>query len=92
MGSYRIGRWLGVGLIAIAVSACGGGSSGGTTNPPVVVNPDVAISDSTVTEGDSGTVVLSFTVSVSGTLPAGASFADASVEYAVADGTAEAGT
>ncbi|MEL6367056.1 MAG: Calx-beta domain-containing protein, partial [Pseudomonadota bacterium] len=92
MGSNRIRQWLTISLSLLLITACGGDGGGGASNPPTVVNPDIAISDSTTTEGDSGTVLLTFSISVSGTLPAGASFADASVDYAVADVTAEADT
>ncbi|MEL6559789.1 MAG: Calx-beta domain-containing protein [Bacteroidota bacterium] len=56
-----------------------------------IVNDDdieLSVNDPSVTEGDAGSVTLSFTVSLSAPAPTGG----ATVDYATSDGTAEAGT
>ncbi len=81
-------------MLAATFSACGGGSSGAPSSPPpspIPVNPTLTIDDAIVTEGDSGTVVLSFTVNASGTLGPGQVLADASVDYATSADTATEG-
>lgn len=53
------------------------------------VNPSLSISDAIVTEGNSGTIALRFTVQIS--FAAGATVASASVNYATSAGTATEG-
>lgn len=77
-----------IALMTSLLGACGGGSDSPAQPPPVIINPDVSINNASVREGDNGTTQLSFTVSVSGTLPTGGQFADASVEYATNADTA----
>jgi uncharacterized repeat protein (TIGR03806 family) len=68
-------------VLVLALAACGGGS-GDPADRPVV-----SIADAVVVEGDAGTTVLQFAVTLS------AAAADpVSVQYATADGTALAGS
>ncbi|MEL7312224.1 MAG: PQQ-dependent sugar dehydrogenase [Pseudomonadota bacterium] len=78
--------------IAPLLWACGGGGGGGTVTPPTVVNPTLSIANASVTESTNGDATMTFTVSVGGALPAGASYADASVDYATVADTASAGS
>ena len=77
-------------LACMALAACGGGGGGGgpstapgPTPPPV---PTLSIADVSSNEGDSGTLSLVFTVTLSAT-----SSDTVSVDYATADGSATAG-
>ncbi|MEM8815468.1 MAG: PQQ-dependent sugar dehydrogenase [Pseudomonadota bacterium] len=55
------------------------------------MDPTLSISDAIVTEGDTGTTTLQFTVQAGGIAPAPAVFADSSVDYATSAGTATEG-
>ena len=86
----RIARFLTTALAA-TLAACGGSSSEAPVGQaPQPVNPTLSISDASATEGNSGTTTLSFTVQAS--VPAGATAANASVDYATLAGTATAGS
>ena len=87
----RVARHLGVALLSLGLAACGGGG-GSSASQPVTVNPSLSIADASVTEGDSGTTTLEFTVTASATVPAGGTIADATVDYATSAGTATPGT
>ncbi len=79
---------------AATMAACGGGGGTGAAAPPqqqTTVDPTLSIEDAIVTEGDSGTIVMSFTVSVSGSPAAGQVLADASVSFATSADTATEG-
>ena len=83
-------------VLAFVLTACGGGSDSDDTtppppDPPTVVNPSLSISDAIVTEGDTGTATLQFTVQSSAAVPTGGTVADASVDYATSAGTATEG-
>jgi hypothetical protein len=68
----------------------GGGGSGGQTAIGTIINDDypaVAVGDATVTEGNSGTTALAFTVTLSAPAPW-----PVTVDYTTADGTAAAGS
>ncbi len=90
-----------IALLAPAVFvACGGGSSDTAQPPPPMpppppppgsVDPALTIEDAIVTEGDSGTVVLSFTVNATAAVVAGSTVADARVDFSTAPDTASEG-
>tara|TARA_R110002049_G_scaffold54526_3_gene151716 strand:+ start:1384 stop:7320 length:5937 start_codon:yes stop_codon:yes gene_type:complete len=63
------------------------GSAVGTINDDDVALPGLSIADGSVTEGDTGTVNLAFTISI-----AAASADDVTVAYATSNGTATAGS
>ena len=85
--------------LACAVAACGGGDGDSSPPPapppppppPTTVEPTLSISDAIVTEGDSGTTTMRFTVQAGGFAPAPSVFADSSVDYATSAGTATEG-
>ena len=85
---------------AFALTACGGGGGDSTSPPPpspppppppTTVDPTLSISDAIVTEGDSGTTTLQFTVQAGGIAPAPSVFSDSSVDYTTSAGTATEG-
>ncbi len=82
-------------IFTLTITACGGGSSAPPPPPPppppMTVNPTLSIADAVVTEGDSGTTLLRFTVSAGGVSPAPSVFADATVSYSTFGGTATEG-
>ncbi len=87
-------------IISATLAACGGSSSSTPAPPPPVSPPpppptevdrNLSIDDAIITEGDSGTVVLSFRISAGGLLGPGQVFANASVAYATSAGTATEG-
>ncbi len=57
----------------------------------MTANPSLSISDAVVTEGDTGTATLQFTVQASAVAPVGTTITPASVDYATAAGTATEG-
>ncbi len=59
----------------------------GTSNPPPVVVPTISIDDASITEGDSGTSQLTFTVKLSQ-----AASGPVTLSYSTANGTATAGS
>ena len=72
-----------------SLSSPTGASIGVGTQQLTITNDDgpaLTIADATVTEGDSGTVMMQFTLTLSAPAPA-----DASVDYATSDGDATAG-
>ena len=75
-----LSRLLAVVLTAGLLNAC---SSGGDSTPP----PSISIANASVTEGNSGTASLEFTVTASRAVGAGAT-----VQYSTSNGTATAGT
>jgi PKD repeat protein/disulfide oxidoreductase YuzD len=74
-------------IVTLTVTDKDGGSSSNTLVATVKALPTLAISDQTLTEGDSGTTTLTFTVSLSA-----ASSQPVTVNYATANGTAIAGS
>ena len=88
LGTYKRFAW----IYCLFIAACGGGGGGDPAPTPVSVNPTLAISDASITEGDSGVTTLNFTVSASASVPAGGSVADASVDYATTAGSASEGS
>ena len=70
---------------AFALAACGGGADTAPTQQQPL--PTLSITDATVTEGDSGTTTLEFTVALSRS-----SASDVSVSYATSDTSAAAGS
>lgn len=91
----RVARYVCALTLAFVVTACGGGGSNATPPPPppppTTVNPSLSISDAIVTEGDTGTTTLQFTVQAGAIAPLGAIIADASVDYSTSAGTATEG-
>jgi len=81
-------------LFAFLVTACSdGGSDGGVTSPPpATINPSLSIDDAIVTEGDTGTTTLQFTIQVSTLSLTGSTVADAGVDYLTSGGSATEGT
>ena len=77
--------------VVFAVTACGGSGSPSQVTQPVTLNPALSISDAIVTEGDSATSTLQFTVQASVVAQAGAIIASASVDYSTTAGTATEG-
>ncbi|MEN7342023.1 MAG: PQQ-dependent sugar dehydrogenase [Pseudomonadota bacterium] len=75
---------------ALLLGGCGGGGGDGTVTapPPAAANPTLSIADASLTEGDTGSTVITLTVSASA--PAGTTVSNASVDYATAPGTATA--
>ncbi|MBT8087233.1 MAG: PQQ-dependent sugar dehydrogenase [Gammaproteobacteria bacterium] len=73
-------------VATIALTACGGGNSGGGA-PVQQVPPTLAIADATVVEGDDGTTLLEFNVSLSRSTSS-----DVSVSYSTSDNSAVAGS
>ncbi|MEL7025491.1 MAG: PQQ-dependent sugar dehydrogenase [Pseudomonadota bacterium] len=73
------------------LAACGGSGGDSDDSTPTVVNPSLSIGNASITEGTGGNVTMSFTVSVGGSLPVGARYADATVDYATVADTATAG-
>ena len=91
---FRLARFLLALSLAFCVAACGGSDSTASTSPPPpppTVNPSLSISDAIVTEGDTGTSTLQFTVQVSFVAPAGSVVASASVDYSTSADTATEG-
>ena len=77
--------------LIVFVTACGGGGGGSGTapsaaRPPVTPAIQISITDSSVAEGDTGTTVMEFSVSLNN-----ATDSTVSVSYTTADGTATAG-
>ncbi len=70
---------------AFALAACGGGADTAPTQQQPL--PTLSITDATVTEGDSGTTTLEFTVALSRS-----STSNVSVSYATSDTSAAAGS
>ncbi len=92
----RVARRSCVLILTFVVTACGGGSDSNDTtppppDPPTTVNPTLSIGDAIVTEGDTGTATLQFTIQASAVVPAGGTVADASVDYVTSAGTATEG-
>lgn len=76
-----------------AFFGCGGGSDTAPLPPdpmvpPTTVDPTLSISDAIVTEGDSGTTTLRFTVSASVFALAGSTISSASADYSTSADTA----
>ena len=95
--SFRVVRLIVALLLVAQVSACGGGASTATNSPPPpppppVVNPSLSIDDPIVTEGDSGSATLQFTITASSVGQAGSVVADASVDFTTSSRTATEGT
>lgn len=79
--------------LMLALGACGGSSSDTPSQqPPVATLPTVSISDALVTEGNSATTTLQFTVTSSAPPNTPSSTAAASVAYSTSDDTATSGT
>ena len=77
-------------LLAATIAACGGG--GGDPAPArVTINPSLAIEDARVSEGNSGTTSLEFTVTASAVSQVPGDIADATVDWSTTAGTATAG-
>lgn len=80
--------------LVFLVTACGSGGNNATPAPPPptpTVNPSLSISDAIVTEGDTGTTTLRFTVQAGVISPVPAIIADASVAYSTSGGSATEG-
>ncbi|MEE4163910.1 MAG: PQQ-dependent sugar dehydrogenase [Woeseiaceae bacterium] len=82
--------------IAAFVTGCGGSSSSSPPPPPpppppTPVEATLSIADARIAEGDSGTTVLSFTVTASASSATGATVEAATVEYATSADTATEG-
>jgi len=85
----RMARYACALTLAFVVTACGSGGGNATPPPlPPTVNPSLSISDAIVTEGDTGTTTLQFTVQSGAIAPVGTIIADASVNYSTSGGTA----
>ena len=89
-----------VALVATVLFAACGSSGGGDTSsspppppPPTTVEPTLSIDDAIVTEGDSGTTMLQFTIqaSAAGSGATPPVVADASVDYSTSAGSATEG-
>lgn len=90
----RVARHVGALIPALVVTACGGGGDDTAPpppEPPTTVNPTLSISDAIVTEGDTGTTTLRFTVEASVITPSPGTVASASVDYSTSAGTATEG-
>lgn len=70
----------------LILAGCGGGADTAPTVNPPPVTPSLSVADVALSEGDSGQVLLAFTVSASAT-----SSSDISFDYATSDGSATAG-
>ena len=78
--------------LAFIVAGCVSESSNAPppAQPPPVptVDPTLSISNAVVTEGDTGTTTLQFTVQAGGVFPVPSILADATVSYTTSSGTA----
>lgn len=92
--NLRATRYICANALAFVATACGGGgdiASPQPPPPPTTVNPSLSIDDAIVTEGDTGTTTLQFTVQASFIAQVGATIASASVDFATSANTATEG-
>ncbi|MEM7276763.1 MAG: PQQ-dependent sugar dehydrogenase [Pseudomonadota bacterium] len=74
-------------VLALSLSACGRSSDPQPNPPPAPSLPTLSIADASITEGNSGTTTLDFTVSLSAS-----SQSEVTAQWATTDGSATAGS